>query len=119
MSVRRLAPHPICRDFEADVLARLARRRASLHGCPVEAVACKLDGSIVIWFAGPRDGVAWRGALRFSLPWLGQHRLLADPVAVTETALALLARISAGAAAPLAQRTSAGNVEAIAPGERQ
>jgi hypothetical protein len=94
MSVRRLAPHPICRDFEADVLTRLRRHRATLHGCPVDAVACAIDGSVVIWFAGPRHGVPWRGALRFSLPWLGQHRLLADPVAVTETALQLLARIS-------------------------
>jgi len=41
-------------------------------------------GPTVAWFAGRRDGVAWRGALRFSLPWLHQRKLLADPGAVTE-----------------------------------
>jgi hypothetical protein len=94
LSPTALAPAAICRDFEADVLARLARHGATMHGCPVEAVECRLDGAVVAWFAGRRDGIAWRGALRFGFPWLHQRRLLADAGAVTEVALQLLDAIA-------------------------
>lgn len=94
MSELARAPAAICRDFEADVLGRLLRHRASLHGCPVEAVECRLDGGVAIWFAGARDGMRWRGALRFSLPWLAQRNFLADSSAVAEIALQLLDAIA-------------------------
>jgi len=105
-----LAPAAICRDFEADMLTRLRRHGATMHGCRAEAVECRLDGALVAWFAGRRDGIAWRGALRFSFPWLHQRKLLADPAAMTEVALQLLAAI-ARREAPLIERagTSAQN----------
>jgi hypothetical protein len=105
MTEARRAPAAICRDFEADVLERLRGRRATMHGCPVEAVECRLDGGVAIWFAGPRNGVAWRGALRFDLPWLAQKGLLADPSAVSDVALRLLDTISLDAATPLVARS--------------
>jgi transposase len=102
-----LAPASICRDFEADVLARLVARRATLHGCPVVAVECRLDGGVVVWFAGLRDGARWRGAIRFTLPWLAERKVLADAAAVSEVALRLLATIPFDHELPLIQRASA------------
>jgi hypothetical protein len=103
-----LAPAGLAREFEADVTARLKQSRATLHGCPVEAVECKIDGAIVVWFAGMRDGVAWRGALRFSFPWLHQRKFLADSSAVSDVALRLLERLAvpAGERARLIQRAA-------------
>ena len=95
----RLAPAAICRDFEADVLAQLRRAGARMHGCAVESVECRLDGGVVVWFAGVRDGVAWRGALRFGFPWLHQRTFAGDAGAVTEVALQLLETVSLGDAA--------------------
>ena len=85
-----LAPHPVAREFEADVLARLRRADARMHGCVVVGVEAKIDGAVAIWFAGPRDGKPWRGALRLSFPWLHQRGYAADSSAVTEVALQLL-----------------------------
>lgn len=87
------APHPICRDFEADVLAQVQRAGATLHGCPVASVESTIDGAVTVWFAGSRDGVPWRGALRFEFPWLAQRRYAADSNAVAQAALQLLAAI--------------------------
>ena len=108
MSIRiaPLADGGIYRDFEADVLERLRKHNATMHGCPVERVECKLDGSIAIWFCGSRDGVFWRGALRLDYPLLEQKNLLADAYAVSETALQILARIGVKTSAPLIQRAS-------------
>lgn len=109
MTLAPLAPHPICRDFEADVLGQLRKARATLHGCPVAAVGVTLDGGVEIWFAGRRDGVPWRGALRFEYPWLAQRRYAADSHAVAQTALQLLATIAGGPRAlrPLIERGDA------------
>jgi hypothetical protein len=105
-TVSRLAPAAICREFEADVLAQLAQAGAAMHGCPVVSVECRLDGSVAIWFAGARDGARWRGALRFSFPWLSQRKFAADAGAVTQIALQLLDSVSLRAA-PLIQRATA------------
>lgn len=107
-SLTALAPAGLAREFEADVLTQLNQEGAALHGCPVVTVECRLDGAVVVWFAGMRDGVAWRGALRFSLPWLHQRRFLADSNAVSDVALQLLADIAVPACerVPLIQRAA-------------
>jgi hypothetical protein len=103
-----LAPAELARAFEADVLTQLKQEGAALHGCPVATVACKLDGAVVVWFAGMRDGVAWRGALRFGFPWLHQRKFLADSTAVSDVALQLLADIAVPARdrAPMIRRAA-------------
>ncbi|MEJ0071213.1 MAG: hypothetical protein WDO24_23480 [Pseudomonadota bacterium] len=73
---------------------------------PVASVECRLDGGVAIWFAGVRDGAAWRGALRFSFPWLEQRKFAADAGAVTEVALQLLETVSLRDT-PLIQRAAA------------
>ena len=108
MSIRLvpLADGEIYRDFEADVLERLRSHKATMHGCPIERVECKLDGSIAVWFSGPRDGAFWRGALRLDYPLLVQKKWLADVVAVSETVLQLLSKIGVKSSAPLIQRAN-------------
>lgn len=101
-----LAPHPICREFEADVLSQLRKARATMHGCPVECVECKIDGGVVVWFAGPRDGMPWRGALRFDFPMLRDKKWLADANAVSDAALGCL-RFIGSKPQPLIQRAVA------------
>lgn len=89
-----LAEGGIHRDFEAHVLADLKRHDARMHGCPVSRVESKLDGSIAVWFKGPRPGCEmWEGALRFNFPLLRDKKWLGDTNAVVETALKLLAPI--------------------------
>ena len=104
LTLSPLAPGGVFRDFESDVLDRLKAHAARMHGCPVEAVECASDGGVRIWFSGIRDGLRWRGALRFNFPFLRDRKWLGDPVAVSETALKLLGGISTPY--PLIERTS-------------
>jgi hypothetical protein len=46
-----------------------------------------------VWFAGPRDGLHWQGAVRFNLPWLQDKKLLGNPNALTEITLQILSHI--------------------------
>lgn len=96
----------IYRDFEADVLQRMNKHHATLHGCPIYRVACKLDGSVSFRFKGLRDGMEWEGGLNVNLPLLEQKKAFADPEAVTQTALAILDRLGSQASQPLIQRAN-------------
>ncbi len=98
-----LAIGGIHREFEADVLANLIRHQAQMHGCPVSRVDSKLDGSMAIWFSGPRDGVEWSGALRFNFPLLRDKKWLGDVNACVEATLQLLEQVGRGNQ-PLIQR---------------
>lgn len=80
------------RDFESEVLEGLKRHGAAMHGCPIWKVEVKKDGGIAIWFKGPRDGIEWEGALKFSFPLLNQRKWAWDVSAVTNCALQLAAR---------------------------
>lgn len=102
-----LAEGGIFRDFEADVLQELVRHKAKLHGCPVEKVECKLDGSVAVWFSGPRDGSFWRGALRFNFPLLKDKKWLGDVTAIVEAALQMLEAISFKESQPMLIRARA------------
>lgn len=100
-----LAQGGIYRDFESDVLAQLIKHDARMHGCPVTRVECKLDGSIAVWFKGPRPGVAmWEGALKANLPILEQKKAFADVNATTEIILQILDNIAAKDQQPIIQR---------------
>lgn len=101
----KLAPHPIAREFEADVLAQLKAEDARMHGCPVDRVECDIEGGVAVWFKGLRDGIGWEGALRLSFPWLAQRKWLGDSNAVTDAVLACLQDIGLRTATvPLIQR---------------
>jgi hypothetical protein len=96
-----LAAGGIYRDFEADVLERMQKHGAKLHGCPVYAVQCKNDGGIAFRFKGPRDGYGqWEGGMKMSLAQIENAHAFGDPNAVTECALQILATIGANAAVP-------------------
>jgi hypothetical protein len=98
-----LATGEIHREFELDVLAELARHRATLHGCPVLRVESKLDGSIAVWFGGPRDGVEWwEGAIKVNFPLLKDKKWLADTNAIVEATLQFIALLAKPA--PLIER---------------
>lgn len=99
---RILAPNGIHRDFEQDVLERLQKHRAAMHGCPAVSVECLIHGGVAVWFKGPREGYGgeWEGALRFKYKWLADHKVFADPEAVAEVALGLLQHIQTQATMP-------------------
>lgn len=84
------APDGIHREFEADLLAYLQKYDARMHGCPVWRVESKLDGSLAIWFKGPRQGMEWSGAFRFNFVDLQDKHLLGNVEACGDAALKLI-----------------------------
>lgn len=98
-----LAFGEIHREFELDVLSGLVKHKAEMHGCPVWKIESKLDGSLAVWFKGPRDGVEWSGALRFNFPLLRDKKWLGDVNACVESTLQLLEQIGRDKA-PFIQR---------------
>lgn len=85
-----LAPAGIHREFEADLLAYLQKYNCRMHGCPVWKVESKIDGSLAIWFKGPRSGVIWEGAFKFNFPDLKDKHLLGNVEACGEAAMKLI-----------------------------
>jgi len=85
-----LAIGGIHREFEADLLAYLERHDCRMHGCPVWKVESKIDGSLAIWFKGPRSGVEWSGAFKFTFADLKDKHLLGNVEACGDAALKLI-----------------------------
>lgn len=85
-----LAEGGIHRDFEADLLAYLRKHDCRMHGCPVDRVESKIDGSLAIWFKGIRSGSEWAGAFKFNFTDLKDKHLLGNVEACGDAALQLI-----------------------------
>ena len=77
-------------EFAQAVLEILQKWRAEMHGCPIWKVEPFLDGTVAIWFKGPRDGIEWQGALRFNAKSLLDYHVMGDPQGVAQLVLQML-----------------------------
>lgn len=85
-----LADGGVHRDFEADLLEYLQKHDCRMHGCPVWKIESKMDGSLAIWFKGPRSGVEWSGAFKFNFVDLEAKHLLGNVQACGDAAFQLI-----------------------------